>query len=211
LGQLAAVCGPSILMPSIARETTASTGLPRLPRAERKALILAAATSAFAVGGYTATSMADISRMAGVTHLIVYTHFESKENLYDAVLRSARTNLEKVLMAPGSIGKFGPTTATVLAAARAGEDAFRVLWWHAPREPAFSSHADAARNRLEAVTREALGTIGHVEWAARATVSYVVQAVLVWVEDGDERLDHRFVMATEAALRAGVRSWSKSG
>jgi AcrR family transcriptional regulator len=198
-------------MPSISRAVTASTGWPRLPRPERKALILTAATSAFAIGGYTATSMADISRAAGVSHLIVYTHFDSKENLYDAVLRSARENLERALTPPGSIGKFGPTTATVLSAARAGEDAFRVLWWHAPREPAFSYHADAARNRLEAASREALGPIEHVAWAARATISYVVQAVLVWVEDGDEKLDHRFVMATEAALKAGVRSWSKSG
>jgi AcrR family transcriptional regulator len=198
-------------MPSISPEATASTGWPRLPRAERKALILSAATSAFAIGGYTATSMADISRAAGVSHLIVYTHFDSKENLYNAVLRLARENLERALTPPGSIGNFGPTTATVLSAARAGEDAFRVLWWHAPREPAFSYHADAARKLLEAASREALGPITHVEWAARATISYVVQAVLVWVEDGDERLDRRFVMATEAALKAGVRSWSKSG
>jgi AcrR family transcriptional regulator len=198
-------------MPSISPEATASTGWPRLPRAERKALILSAATSAFAIGGYTATSMADISRAAGVSHLIVYTHFDSKENLYNAVLRLARENLERALTPPGSIGNFGPTTATVLSAARAGEDAFRVLWWHAPREPVFSPHADAARDRLEAASREALGPIAHVEWAARATISYVVQAVLVWVEDGDERLDRRFVMATEAALKAGVRSWSNSG
>lgn len=198
-------------MPSMSPAVAARTGWPRLPRPERKALILTAAASAFASGGYTATSMADISRAAGVSHLIVYTHFDSKESLYDAVLRSARENLEGALTPASSIGRFGPTTATVLSAARAGEDAFRVLWWHAPREPAFSSHADAARHRLEAACREALGPIAHVAWAARATISYVVQAVLVWVEDGDENLDHRFVMATEAALKAGVRSWSKSG
>jgi len=198
-------------MPSMSKTVAPRTGWPRLPRPERKALILTAATSAFAIGGYTATSMADISRAAGVTHLIVYTHFDSKESLYEAVLRSARENLERALTSPGSVGKFGPTTATVLSAARADEDAFRVLWWHAPREPAFSDHADAARDRLEAASREALGPIAHVEWAARATVSYVVQAVLVWVEDGDAKLDHRFVTATEAALKAGVRSWSQSG
>ena len=49
----------------------------------------------------------------------------------------------------------------------------------------------------------------HARWAARATVSYLIEAVLVWIEDGDSRLDRRFVAATEAALRAGVRSWAR--
>ena len=49
----------------------------------------------------------------------------------------------------------------------------------------------------------------HLRWAARATIAYVVEAVLVWVEDGDAAPRRRFVAATNAALRAGVRSWAK--
>ncbi|MGZ6977296.1 MAG: hypothetical protein ACXVJW_04255, partial [Acidimicrobiia bacterium] len=51
----------------------------------------------------------------------------------------------------------------------------------------------------------------HLQWASRATVAFLVDAVLVWVEDGDPRHDARFVAATEAALRAGIRSWAKPG
>ena len=173
---------------------------------------MSAASSAFAAGGHAATSMADISRAAGVSHLIVYRHFDSKDALYETVLRRARDHLDDALRADGASGPFGPTPATLLRAARADVDAFRVLWRHGAREPQFCHHADAARDELLQAARDALAGIvtpKHLAWAARATVSYVVEAVLVWIEDGDERLDDRFVAATEAALRAGVRSWSK--
>jgi AcrR family transcriptional regulator len=156
--------------------------------------------------------MADISQAAGVTHLIVYRHFDSKDELYETVLVRARDNLSAAVSAGGASGPFGPTPATVLSAARQDGDAFRVLWRHAAREPQFCHHAEATRDLLLRVARDALVpavTPEHLAWAARATVSYVVEAVLVWIEDGDEHLDSRFVAATEAALRAGVRSWSK--
>lgn len=185
---------------------------PKLPREQRRASIVAGAAAAFARGGYSATSMADVSRAARVSHLIVYRHFDSKEALYETVLGQARDNLEAVLEDPGSIGRLGPTTAALLRCARIDEHAFVVLWRHAAREPAFSHHADAARQRLERSAGRALEPIvppSYVRWAARATMSSVVQSVLIWVEDGDRQHDDRFVAATDAALRAGVRSWSK--
>ncbi len=184
----------------------------RLGRAERRAAILDAAASTFAVGGYAGTSIADIARTAGVSHLIVYRHFASKEELYEAVLGRAQEALASALAVDGATGTYGPTPATLLTAARTDEDAFRVQWRHAAREPEFSGHADAARERMLEITAAALESMvapEHLHWAARATITYVVDAVLVWVENGDERLDDRFVAATAAALRAGVRSWSK--
>lgn len=183
----------------------------RLGRAERRAAILEAATSAFVVGGYAATPMADIAAAAGVTHLIVYRHFESKQELYEAVLARASDALGAALSDDSATGRYGPTPTALLGAARADVGAFRVLWRHAAREPEFSHHADAARGLIVELTVTALAPIvpEHVRWAARATVSYLVEAVLVWVEDGDARLDARFTAATEAALRAGIRSWAK--
>jgi AcrR family transcriptional regulator len=166
----------------------------------------------FARGGYAGTSIADVVRAAGVSHLIVYRHFASKEELYRAVLERARERLAVTLAHDRSVGAYGPTPASVLAAARADENAFRVLWRHAAREPEFSDRADRARERLLEFTISALEpTVApeHLHWAARATVTYVVDAVLVWVEDGDARLDSRFLAATVAAMRAGVRSWAR--
>ena len=65
--------------------TPAATG--PLPRAERQESILHGAAAAFARTGYAATSMEDIAAASGITKLIVYRHFDSKEELYRAVLQ----------------------------------------------------------------------------------------------------------------------------
>lgn len=193
------------------RSTTRPTRT-RLGRSERRAAIGAAAAGVFEVGGYAAASMVDIAAASEVSHLIVYRHFESKHALYEAVLDGERRILDACLARPGAIGRYGPTTAALLAAARADVAGFRVLWRHAAREPEFAHHSDAARGAMVALAVEAQAPIvagRRAGWAARATVAFVIDAVLAWVEDGDPGLDARFVAATDAAMRAGVRSWAK--
>jgi AcrR family transcriptional regulator len=184
----------------------------RLGREERRAAILDGATVAFAAGGYAGTSMAEIAAAAGVSHLIVYRHFAGKEELYEAVLQRARATLAAELEVDGAFGRYGPTPGALLAAARADVAAFRVLWRHAAREPEFARLTDAARSTLLRSTSDALRTMvgpDLLRWASRATVAFLVDAVLVWIEDGEPRYDERFIAATEAALRAGIRSWAK--
>ena len=203
--------GNGISQPRRRRCTTSpAPATRRLSRHERREAILAAAAAAFARTGFPTTSIADISATAGVSHLIVYRHFDSKEALYKAVLRRAIEQLG----APGAVGRYGPTPRAVLGGARAAPDAFTVLWRHAAREPSFVDIVDDARSRLERATCDALSA--RVEpsqrrWAARATVAYLIESVLVWIEDGDERLDDRFIAATDAATRAGVRAWTRPG
>src|SRR5687767_13524021 len=52
-----------------------------LRRKERQASILHGAAAAFARSGFAATSMEDVAEACGVTKLIVYRHFDSKEDL----------------------------------------------------------------------------------------------------------------------------------
>ncbi len=185
----------------------------RMRRPERRAAIIDGAAGAFARGGYAATSMADVAAASGVSHLIVYRHFASKEVLYEAVLERALEVLDQALSDERAVGSHGPTPAALLAAARADRSMFEALWRHATREPDFARFADRARDRLRDLTETALAphvAAAHLRWAVRATNAYVVEAVLVWVEDGDARYDERFLSATNAALKAGVRSWAKS-
>lgn len=195
------------------RSGTAPPAGRRLGREERREAIIAGAASAFARAGYSGTSMADISRSVGVSHLIVYRHFESKEVLYEAVLERALELLTATLSADGAVGNHGPTPAVLLGAARVDRPAFEVLWRHAAREPGFARWVDRARKTLRDATETALTAHvdpHHLRWATRATVGYLVEAVLAWVEEGDPRLDERFVAATNAALRAGVRTWTRA-
>jgi len=183
-----------------------------LPRAERREALLRAAARAFARAGFVHTSMEEIAAAAGITRLIIYRHFDSKEALYRAVLRGAFDRLATQLGRGPEAGGYGVGAHALLAAARADEAGFRLLWRHACREPRFARYADELRRRAVATVRGALAgrmPREHLDWAAHAVVGYLVEAVLNWLEFGDPARDDQFVMATNQALRAGVRAWSR--
>jgi AcrR family transcriptional regulator len=57
-----------------------------MPRDERRAQLLAAATDVFVTNGYHATVMDDIAERAGVSKPVLYQHFPGKLELYLALL-----------------------------------------------------------------------------------------------------------------------------
>jgi AcrR family transcriptional regulator len=70
-----------------------STPRKRLPPAERRELIVAAAERAFGANGYDGASLDAIAADAGVTKPVLYRHFASKEDLYVALLERHREEL----------------------------------------------------------------------------------------------------------------------
>ena len=58
----------------------------RLPRDERRALLLSAALEIFTVAGYHSAAMDEIADRAHVSKPVLYQHFPSKLELYLAVL-----------------------------------------------------------------------------------------------------------------------------
>jgi AcrR family transcriptional regulator len=71
----------------------ASAPQKRLPRAERRELILESAGRLFGEHGYTHTSLDQVAAAAGVTKPILYRHFDSKKALYLALLERHRDDL----------------------------------------------------------------------------------------------------------------------
>jgi AcrR family transcriptional regulator len=65
----------------------------RLPVAERRALIVEAAGRLFGDRGYDGARLDEIAAAAGVTKPIVYRHFDSKRDLYLALLDRHRDDL----------------------------------------------------------------------------------------------------------------------
>lgn len=182
-----------------------------LPRAQRRAAILAGATRAFAKGGFAATSMEEIAASCGVTAAIVYRHFASKEELYRAVLESIAVGMAACVRDP--VPPFGIDFEAFLAAARRDPDGFELFWRHAAREPQFRACAEELREQaVAAVARALAGRVAPalLDWIAHATVGFAVEGALNWLRYGDPQQDARIVAATDRALHAGVRAWAET-
>jgi AcrR family transcriptional regulator len=184
-----------------------------LPRDERRETILRGAAHAFAVDGYTATSMDDVAAAAGITKLIVYRHFDTKEELYRAVLQRVSDRLAEEFMAAleRTTGP-GIGVRTLLNVAREDPEAFVLLWRHASREQPFAAYASEERERVLGVARMAMkDRIADPvirEWAARAITDFVVEAVLDWLATGDESRDDELVDRLSRAIPAVVAVWA---
>ena len=71
----------------------------RMPRDERRAQLLAAATDVFVNNGYHATVMDDIAERAGVSKPVLYQHFPGKLELYLALLERHTDELARRVLA----------------------------------------------------------------------------------------------------------------
>jgi len=192
------------------------TSAPRqlLDRAARRETILRGAAEAFAEKGYAATSMEDVAAAAGITKLIVYRHFSSKQELYDEVLEQMSDRWREVFIAGLQTG--GPALGAVralLTVAREDQAGFFLLWRHAVREPQFAEHAASIRQRGVDAAESLLASGGvpaghHRRWAAQTLISYLVSAVLHWLEEGSPDHDDEFIGRVTRSLPAMVIAWN---
>src|SRR5262245_11776202 len=65
----------------------------RLPAAQRRDTLIAAGSELFARRGYDRVSLDEVAERAGVTKVIVYRHFASKQDLYLQLLSIHRDEL----------------------------------------------------------------------------------------------------------------------
>ena len=191
----------------------ATAGTRRLPRAERRAQLLTAAATAFVSGGFDGTSMEDVAEQAGVTRLIVYRIFATKEDLYRAVLESVTDRLrDEVPPLEANEGHRSGIAGVLLRIAREQPDAFRLLWRHASHEPTFMAEAQAFREVsaefAEAVIHPYLHDRDFRRWAANSVVAHLYDGVCAWLDSGDPRRDDEFADRLAAGIRALVIAWS---
>lgn len=178
-----------------------------LPRAERRSAILHSAAQAFATFGFAHTSMDDVAAACGVTKLIVYRHFESKEVLYREILEQVFHQLGEELAAELALPTHkGLGPRTLLTVARDDPAAFFLLWRHASHEPGFAAYADELRAVAITVVRRLMAIDTADEcldaWRAETLFAWLVEATLTWLERGDPTRDEEFVERTSAALSA---------
>ncbi len=159
----------------------------RLARAQRREQILTAATEAFARSGFAATGLEDIAAEAGITRVILYRHFDSKTDLYQAVLDRMCARLDAHVEEP--VGGFTDASIDGLLAAAAESPAgFRLLFQHALREPEFSERIEKFRADITAAAFLQISALVPDEalarWAAQLAPVVAIEAVIAWLDAG---------------------------
>ncbi|MGP3912574.1 TetR/AcrR family transcriptional regulator [Nonomuraea sp. 10N515B] len=165
--------------------TSGQTPVRRLRRTERREQILDAATQAFARSGYAATSLDDVAREASLTRALLYRHFDSKADLYRAVLDRACQRLVETV---GEDDFDETSIPSLLRAAAADPDAFRLLFHHAAREPEFRELIDSITTASAEIARSNLAKRvpagPWLEWASRLIPTLTIEAVIAWLDSG---------------------------
>jgi AcrR family transcriptional regulator len=164
---------------------TTEPAVRRMRRADRREQILDAATRAFARAGFAATGLDDIAAEAGITRVLLYRHFDSKADMYRAVLDRACRRLESTV---GNDDFDDQAIPALLRAAAADPDAFRLLFRHAAREPEFgdlvdgftAASVDIARRNLAAVIPEG----PWLAWASHLIPAVTIEGVIAWLDAG---------------------------
>jgi AcrR family transcriptional regulator len=168
-----------------ALEAEAPAPVRRLRRAERRQQILAAATHAFARAGFAATSLDDIATAAGISRAILYRHFDSKTDLYRAVLDRACAQLASAV---GTSDFTADSVDALVGAAAQDPDGFRLLFRHAAREPEFRAEMDRFHDAMVTIARRQLAAVipdsSWAAWAARLAPAVAVEAVMAWLDAG---------------------------
>jgi AcrR family transcriptional regulator len=159
----------------------------RMPRAQRKEQILTAATEAFARSGFAATSLDDIAAEAAITRVVLYRHFDSKTDLYQAVLDRMCARLDAHVEEPAG----GFTDASIdglLEAAAESPAGFRLLFQHALREPEFSERIGKFRADITAAAYLQISALvpdeGLARWASLLAPAVAIEAVIAWLDAG---------------------------
>jgi AcrR family transcriptional regulator len=166
-------------------QAAAPTGVRRLRRAERREQLLTAATRAFARAGFAATSLDDIAKAAGISRVLLYRHFDSKTDLYRAVLDRA---IARLTAAVGTRDFTYASIDALLGAAAEDPDGFRLLFHHAAREPEFRQQMDRFHRGMVATARRELAKVigdrAWAQWAAQLAPVVAIEAVMAWLDAG---------------------------
>jgi len=124
----------------------------RLTRAQRRARILEAAARVFAEQGYDRAGIEQIAALAGITKPVIYHHFDSKRDLYIALLDLYRGELlafmgKRAVNAPSPGGRLAAGLDAFLEFVETHPEAWRILFRDPP--PSDAVIVDAHRRVQE--------------------------------------------------------------
>lgn len=155
-----------------------------MKRAQRRQALVDAASRAFARDGFAGTSLEDVAAEAGVARDTIYRNFDTKADLYRAVLERIRQQLADAV--GGEIRE--DAIHKMVEVARGNPGGYRLMFHHAAREPEFRDMVDQRRDlaagKAEERFRDAVPDDARRAWAAHLVPTLIVEAIIAWLDAG---------------------------
>jgi AcrR family transcriptional regulator len=161
---------------SVGKARARRPGRPRKSEAQdTKAVLLQAAVALFAEKGYAGTSIRAIARAVGLSESVLYTHYRSKQAIFDAATE---------LLGPASV-------ASVLAHIDAGVTAQdpEPYLRQVCEDAIIAWDTEQARTYMSLVMREGLIHQQFLNNAIEGVIEMMAQRFAVWMEAGKVRED----------------------
>jgi AcrR family transcriptional regulator len=160
----------------------------KLQREERRESILRGAAKAFVANGYDATTLDDIAREAGISRAILYRHFDSKKEIYLAIMDLFGQKMHHNQSSSHDARSLKDSLGPLIALAQSEPDAFRLLFRHATREPAFRASAEARHLLRQTVLEQELKPLLPDQevrhFAAALLRDTILSMLLAWIDNG---------------------------
>ncbi|GHO48070.1 TetR/AcrR family transcriptional regulator [Ktedonospora formicarum] len=160
----------------------------KLQREERRESILRGAANAFVANGYDATTLDDIAREAGISRSILYRHFDSKKEIYLAIMEDFGHKMHQDQSSSHNEVNLKDYLVPLIAIAQSEPNAFRLLFRHAVREPAFRAHADALHLLRQTFIENGLKLLlpdqQDRHFAAALLRDTIISMLLTWIDNG---------------------------
>jgi AcrR family transcriptional regulator len=188
---------------------------PRLPATARREQILDVALEVFAARGFHGTSMNDVAEAVGVTKPVLYQHFDSKRDLYQALIDEVGNRLLANIAKAAAEATDGKSQTELGFRAyfrwvSDDHDAFRFLFGSGTRR---DDEFNAAVARITAEAAEAVAPLiavdideRHRTTLAHALVGLAEGASRLLVERGDEFDPDEIAQEVAGLAWAGLRA-----
>ena len=182
-------------------------------RAQRREALLLAAAEVLNERGLRKATMEQVAQHAGVSKVVLYRYFKSKDRLVDAVLCDM---IDAMLAADEEPANWWTERVRrTLTVSRRNPAALQLLVRQASHDPVhgkrFEELSDAFSRRVLEREAEILGppegTPADSMMMANAVTAFLFDAYVRWIDDGRPDEDDRFLKWITQSVRAMVYYW----
>lgn len=184
-------------------------------KAERKNILLDSAAQVIVTKGIRSTTMDNISASLGMTKIILYRTFGSRDKLIHSILERITQHLldEDAL----EVEHWGDRIYGTMTIARQHTDSVKILFLQTPNDQDYHQHfkklhnilVNRTLNRLEKKWGGSDTKPVNLIFFSESIVAFILDSIARWLKDGKESDDKEFVKWIILSITAMSDKWSE--